>query len=103
MSSKTLAALLAVAGGTLAQHASTVDVPANLTTRNLVADAYGYSVEPVWLSWFVNTSLMSTLMQEMADVTGKAPPIRIGGTTSDETTLYENIVGGGVSNGTGQL
>lgn len=81
----------------------TVAVPANLTTRALVRDAYGYSVEPVWLSSFANTSLMATLLQEMADVAGKAPPVRIGGTTSDETTLYESLAGGGVSNGTGQL
>lgn len=86
-----------------ALHTSAVTVPANLTTRALVRDAYGYSVEPVWLSWYVNTSLMTTLLQEIADVTGKAPPVRIGGTTSDETTLYESIAGGGSSNGTGQL
>lgn len=87
----------------IALHTSTVTVPANLSTRALVRDAYGYSVEPVWLSWFTNTSLMTTLLQEIADVTGKAPPVRIGGTTSDETTLYDSIAGGGSSNGTGQL
>lgn len=84
-------------------HTSIVTVPTNLTTRALVRDAYGYSVEPVWLSWYTNTSLMTTLLQEIATVTGKAPPVRIGGTTSDETTLYESIPGGGDSNGTGQL
>lgn len=96
--------LLAGASSTaLALHTSSVTVPANLTTRALVRDAYGYSVEPVWLSWFTNTSLMTTLLQEMANVTGKAPPVRVGGTTSDETTLYGSIPGGGDSNGTAQL
>lgn len=96
--------LLAGASSTaLALHTSSVTVPTNLTTRNLLRDAYGYSVEPVWLSWYTNTSLMTTLLQEMANVTGKAPPVRVGGTTSDETTLYESIPGGGDSNGTSQL
>ncbi|CAN8103872.1 unnamed protein product [Discula destructiva] len=97
--------LVASAGSrtALALHTSTVAVPGNLSTRALVRDAYGYSVEPVWLSSFVNTSLMTTLLQEIADVTGKAPPVRIGGTTSDETTLYESIAGGGSSNGTAQF
>lgn len=96
-------ALVGAASTGLALHTSTVAVPGNLTTRALGRDAYGYSVEPVWLSWFTNTSLMTTLLQEMADVTGKAPDVRIGGTTSDETTLYESLAGGGSSNGTGQL
>lgn len=100
---KALTALVATAGTALALHNSIVDVPADLTARELVADAYGYSIEPVWLSSFVNSSLMTTLLQEIADVTGKAPPIRIGGTTSDETTLYASIAEGRVSNGTGQL
>lgn len=78
-------------------------MPSGLATRALVRDAYGYSVEPVWLSWYTNTSVMTTLLQEVANVTGKAPPVRVGGTTSDETTLYESIAGGGDSNGTAQL
>lgn len=94
--------LLAGAHGALA-HTSSVDVPSGLVTRDLVRDAYGYSVEPVWLSSFANTSLMATLLQQMADVTGQAPPVRIGGTTSDETTLYESLAGGAASNGTSQF
>ncbi|KAJ4404224.1 hypothetical protein N0V82_010538 [Gnomoniopsis sp. IMI 355080] len=94
---------LAGASITSALHTSSITVPTNLTTRALVRDAYGYSVEPVWLSWYTNTSLMTTLLQEITNVTGKPPPVRIGGTTSDETTLYENIPGGGESNGTAQF
>lgn len=70
-----------------------VDVPANLGTRALGRDAYGYSVEPVWLASYVNSSLMATLLGEVARVAGRAPPIRIGGTTSDQTTLYESLPG----------
>lgn len=95
--------LAGIGSTTLALHTSSVTVPTNLTTRALVPDAYGYSVEPVWLSWYTNTSLMTTLLQQVADVTGKAPPVRVGGTTSDETTLYGSIAGGGDSNGTAQL
>lgn len=84
-------------------HTSSVDVPAGLATRALAPDAYGYSVEPVWLSSFANTSLMATLLAQMAEVTGRAPPVRIGGTTSDETTLRPSLAGGAMSNGTSQF
>lgn len=94
---------LLLLGGALGRHVSHVDVPANLSTRALVRDAYGYSVEPVWLSSYVNSTLMTTLLAEMASVTGKAPPIRIGGTTSDETTLYASLPGNVTSNGTAQF
>lgn len=71
--------LLAGAGGAVvALHTSFVKIPGNLTTRALVRDVYGYSIEPVWLSWYTNTSLMASLLQEVADVTGKSPPVRIG-------------------------
>lgn len=78
-------------------HPSNVQVPASLETRALVRDVYGYSVEPVWLNSYVNSSLMATLLQGITDVTGKAPPIRIGGTTSDETYLIENLPGNATS------
>lgn len=96
--------LLGAIGGSQGRHVSHVEVPGNLSTRALVRDAYGYSVEPVWLSWFVNSTLMATLLGEMANVTGTAPPIRIGGTTSDQTTLYASplpgLAGNVTSNGT---
>ncbi|PSR75193.1 hypothetical protein BD289DRAFT_487210 [Coniella lustricola] len=97
------AVLLALLAGTCLGHTTSVTIPSNLTTRQLVRDGYGYSVEPVWLSYFTNTSLMSTLLGHVADVTGKAPPIRIGGTTSDETRLYPvgSLAGNASSNGTG--
>lgn len=95
--------LLGAVGGSQSRHVSHVEVPGNLSTRALVRDAYGYSVEPVWLSSYVNSTLMTTLLAEMANVTGKAPPIRIGGTTSDETTLYASLPGNVTSNGTSQF
>lgn len=91
---------LVVVDSTLGLHVSQVSVPGNLSTRALVRDAYGYSVEPVWVSSFVNNSLMTTLLEEMGNVTGKPPPIRIGGTTSDLTTLHDSLPGDVSSNGT---
>lgn len=94
----TLFSLLLLAGADISMgHTSNVQVPASLSTRALVRDAYGYSVEPVWLDSFVNSSLMATLLQGITDVTGKAPPIRIGGTTSDETYLVESLPGNATS------
>lgn len=97
-----LPVLLGGGGGVLGRHVSHVDVPGNLSTRALGRDAYGYSVEPVWLSSYANSSLMTTLLGAMADVTGRPPPIRIGGTTSDQTTFYPDAVlpGNVASNGT---
>lgn len=79
LASASLAAALA--------HTSEVDVPSSLPTRALVRDVYGYSLEPVWVNSYVNSSLMSTLLHAIADVTGKAPPIRVGGNTADQTYL----------------
>lgn len=100
-----LAFLLLASGpaAALAAHTTSVAVPAGLSTRALRPDVYGYSVEPVWLGAYANTSLMATLLAEMAGVAGAAPPVRIGGTTSDETTLYDALAGGAASNGTSQF
>ncbi|KAI3335613.1 glycoside hydrolase superfamily [Ustulina deusta] len=65
-----------------------ISVPSNMSTRVLAPDVYGYSIEPVWLDSYISTSLASTLLGSIANVTGKAPPIRIGGNTADQTYLY---------------
>ncbi|KAI0450777.1 glycoside hydrolase superfamily [Xylaria acuta] len=79
-----------VVGITTAQNKTTVkiSVPSNLSTRLLVPDVYGYSIEPVWLDLYTNTSLASALLGSIANVTGKGPPIRVGGNTADQTYLY---------------
>ncbi|ROV88204.1 hypothetical protein VPNG_10318 [Cytospora leucostoma] len=83
--------LLLADAGTPLGHTSDVHIPENLSTRALVRDAYGYSIEPVWLNSYVNSSLMATLLQSITGITGKAPPIRIGGTTSDETYITGSL------------
>ena len=79
-----------MAGLVAAQNKTTISisVPSDLSTRALVPDVYGYSIEPVWLDSYINTSLASTLLGHITNVTGKAPPIRIGGNTADQTYLY---------------
>ncbi|KKY29633.1 putative dna methylase n-6 adenine-specific conserved site [Diaporthe ampelina] len=84
--------ILAGAGSAMA-HTSNVEVPASLPTRALGRDAVAYSVEPVWLDAFSNSSLMVTLLYGLSNLTGKATPIRIGGTTSDQTYIVESLPG----------
>jgi hypothetical protein len=90
LSRSLLAAGLALTGAAVAQNKTTVaiSVPSDLSTRPLVPDVYGYSIEPIWVDAYINTSLASTLLGSIANVTGKAPPIRIGGNTADQTYLY---------------
>ncbi|TGJ86267.1 hypothetical protein E0Z10_g2495 [Xylaria hypoxylon] len=81
---------IAVVGMAAAQNKTTVSisVPSNMSTRILAPDVYGYSIEPVWLDSYLNTSLASTLLGSIANVTGKGTPIRVGGNTADQTYLY---------------
>ncbi|KAI0003595.1 hypothetical protein F4779DRAFT_601292 [Xylariaceae sp. FL0662B] len=78
-----LVALLAISQ-TLAQDAE-VDVPDGLATRRLPRDVYGYSIEPVWLDAYISTPLATNLLSIIANITGKPPPIRVGGNTADQT------------------
>lgn len=79
-----------IVGIATAQNKTTVKitVSSNLSTRLLAPDVYGYSIEPVWLDSYTNTSLASSLLGNIANVTGKGPPIRVGGNTADQTYLY---------------
>ncbi|GAW26249.1 putative glycoside hydrolase family 79 protein [Rosellinia necatrix] len=80
----------AILGTAAAQNRTTVTIPipSGLSTRLLVPDVYGYSIEPVWLDSYTSTPLARTLLGGIANVTGKAPPIRVGGNTADQTYLY---------------
>lgn len=68
-----------------------VSVPANISTRVLLPDAYGYSLEPVWVDDYLKTNLATNLMSAIANVTGKPPPIRVGGNTADQTYLHPDL------------
>lgn len=88
--SRGLVAAATIVGIATAQNKTkvTISIPSNLSTRLLAPDVFGYSIEPVWLDSYINTSLASTLLGGIANVTGKAPPIRVGGNTADQTYLY---------------
>ncbi len=93
-----LLALAAVGQAVLAQDSSSsnvvveeIDVPADLATRRLLPDVYGYSIEPIWLDAFVSTPKTAKLLQTIADVTGVPPPIRVGGNTADQTYISPSL------------
>ncbi|KAI2628799.1 glycoside hydrolase family 79 protein [Hypoxylon sp. NC1633] len=67
------------------------EIPKDLSTRPLLPDVYGYSIEPVWVNDYISTPMMATLMSNIANVTGKPPPIRIGGNTADQTHFYQTL------------
>lgn len=83
-------AALVAATEVIAQDA-VVDVPTDLATRRLVPDVYGYSIEPVWVDDYISTPLATNLLSVIANVTGKPPPIRVGGNTADQTFLHDTL------------
>lgn len=111
--------MMAIVALALAQNTtSSVDIPSDLLTRALLPNVYGYSVEPIWVDAYISTPLMANLMGQVADVTGIprkpcrhiptyistspgtdhcAAPIRVGGTSSDETYQYTTLSTGNVS------
>lgn len=86
----------AVISGATAQDAS-INIPSSLPNRTLGRDVYGYSVEPIWVDSYINNTLASTLLGHIKDVTGKAPPIRVGGNTADQTYLHDTLSTGNAS------
>ncbi|KAI0113216.1 glycoside hydrolase superfamily [Daldinia grandis] len=68
-----------------------VDIPSDLATRPLVPDVYGYSIEPVWVNDYISTPLAKNLLNAIAKITGKPPPIRVGGNTADQTYLHDKL------------
>ncbi|KAI0377012.1 glycoside hydrolase superfamily [Hypomontagnella monticulosa] len=90
-------ALTALAGAASVAAQDTIDVPTDLSTRALVPDVYGYSIEPIWLNDYLSTPLAKTLLSSIADITGAPPPIRVGGNTADQTYLHPTLPGGNIS------
>ncbi|KXJ86313.1 hypothetical protein Micbo1qcDRAFT_219651 [Microdochium bolleyi] len=94
------AALLTLAAGVMPAAGETIniDVPSGLATRVLLPDAYGYSIEPIWIDSFItNVTKTKKLLQTIADITGKAPPIRVGGNTADATYQLDTLPTGNFS------
>lgn len=83
--------LLASAGLAAARQVRHISVPSNLSTRVLLPDVYGYSLEPVWVDDYLKSDLATNLMSAIASVTGKPPPFRVGGNTADQTYLHPDL------------
>ncbi|KAL9084563.1 MAG: hypothetical protein Q9159_005181 [Coniocarpon cinnabarinum] len=59
--------------------------------RVLRPDLFGYSLEPSAVSPYVSSQVARNLLQLVTDRIGKAPPIRVGGTTADEITVVPHV------------
>lgn len=91
MTVRSVALTALIAAIEVAAQDAVVDVPSGLATRELVKDVYGYSIEPVWVNDYVSTPLATNLLSIIANVTGKPPPIRVGGNTADQTYLHDTL------------
>lgn len=89
VTSAVLLGLIAL-GGAQAQNIN-IGIPSSLSTRALGRDVYGYSVEPIWVDSYISNPLGATLLGHIKDVTGKAPPIRVGGNTADQTYIHDTL------------
>ncbi|KAL1393655.1 hypothetical protein HDK64DRAFT_9355 [Phyllosticta capitalensis] len=80
--------LLVIASIKVAGHSTNISIPSNLSTRVLVPDVYGYSMEPVWVDDYLKSDIASNLMHAIANITQKPAPFRVGGNTADQTYLH---------------
>ncbi|KAK7542468.1 uncharacterized protein J3D65DRAFT_216880 [Phyllosticta citribraziliensis] len=80
--------LFALASIRVAGHATDISIPQNLSTKVLLPDVYGYSMEPVWVDDYLKSNITSNLMQAIVNITQKPAPFRIGGKTADQTYLH---------------
>ncbi|CAD0111538.1 unnamed protein product [Aureobasidium uvarum] len=71
--------------------ATEVLVPKQLPTRELLRDAYAYSLEPVWTQDYISSNLTRNLMNVIANITGKPPTFRVGGNTGDQTYYHPEL------------
>jgi hypothetical protein len=74
-----------------------ISVPKTADGRALPRDVMGYSIEPVWVDSFVRTRKARTLLDAITEITGKPPPIRVGGNTADQTYLHATLLTGSAS------
>jgi hypothetical protein len=83
--------LLAARVGHVASKIVNISLPKTPSTRVLLSDVVGYSIEPVWVDSFIRSQKTRTLLSAIADITGKPPWIRVGGNTADQTYQYETL------------
>ncbi|KAK8099083.1 uncharacterized protein PG998_012324 [Apiospora kogelbergensis] len=87
---------LAAATHAAAQETASIQIPPGdaVKTRPLVRDVFGYSIEPIWVNAYTDTPLAAKLLSAIGAVTGKPPPIRVGGNTADQTYQHDTLPNG---------
>ncbi|KAK8102577.1 hypothetical protein PG984_015723 [Apiospora sp. TS-2023a] len=86
---------LAAATRVVGQETSSVKIPSgDVKTRPLVRDVFGYSIEPIWVNAYTDNPKAAKLLSAIGVVTGKPPPIRVGGNTADQTYQHETLPSG---------
>jgi Glycosyl hydrolase family 79 C-terminal beta domain len=89
--------LLAIGMSLVGADTINISIPNNAKTRILLPDVVGYSIEPIWVDSFIRTRKTSTLLNIIANITGKPVPIRVGGNTADQTYQHATLSTGNVS------
>ncbi|KAH0384027.1 glycoside hydrolase family 79 protein, partial [Aureobasidium melanogenum] len=74
----------------VAISATEVLVPKHLPTRELLRDAYTYSLEPVWTQNYISSNLTRDLMNLIEDITGKPPTFPLPNTAVTNTFNVSN-------------
>ncbi|KAK8073563.1 hypothetical protein PG994_004462 [Apiospora phragmitis] len=87
---------LATASQVAGQETSSIKVPPgdDVKTRPLARDVFGYSIEPIWVNAYTSTPKAAKLLSAIGDITGKPPPIRVGGNTADQTYQHNTLPNG---------
>lgn len=75
----------------VAVSATEVLVPKHLPTRELLRDAYTYSLEPVWTQNYISSNSIRNLSNLIADIIGKSLTFRMRGTTADQTYFHPEL------------
>jgi hypothetical protein len=91
-----LGLILALIGLAVAEPIN-ISIPTPGKARTLHLDILGYSIEPVWVDSFIRTRKTRTLLDAVTAITGKPPPIRVGGNTADQTYIQAALSTGNVS------
>ncbi|KAK7973901.1 hypothetical protein PG989_015749 [Apiospora arundinis] len=87
---------LAAATHAVAQETASIEIPSGDTvkTRPLVRDVFGYSIEPIWVNAYTANPKAAKLLSTIGAITGKPPPIRVGGNTADQTYQHATLPNG---------
>ncbi|KAK8024324.1 hypothetical protein PG993_012390 [Apiospora rasikravindrae] len=92
---RSLIVALAAASFVTGQETTSIKLPSgDVETRPLVRDVFGYSIEPIWVNAYTDTPKAFNLLSAIGAITGKPPPIRVGGNTADQTYQHATLPNG---------